>query len=210
MLIWRHILVACLALVAARANGQDDGFNLEDAFSDDEPTPKTQADEFDLSDAFDDDSNLPTEADEFDLSDALDDDSNLPTDDGEGFDLADALSDDHVASRDDNVEFDLNDALRDDATQSRDPDGFDLGAALNDHSVKKTGGDFDDSDLLHVVNGDYKPDKTVSKGQDPAGTSDQISDFLMTLLGGTSEHFQKICFKLMEMLKDLYNTPQEQ
>lgn len=186
----RSILFLGLAIIFVTTKGQDDGFNLEDAFNDDVPTAKPQADEFDLSDAFDDDPNLPTGADEFDLSDALDDDSNVPTDDGEGFDLADALSDDHVASRD--------------------PDGFDLGAAFNDHSVKKTGGDFDDSDLLHVVNGDYKPDKTGSKGQDPAGTSDQISDFLMTLLGGTSEHFQKICFKLMEMLKDLYNTPQEQ
>ncbi|XP_078259050.1 uncharacterized protein LOC144595421 [Rhinoraja longicauda] len=189
--------------------GADD-FDLSDAL-DDDPNVPTGADDFDLSDAFDDDPNAPIDDnDGFDLNDALQDDTTQPRDDNDGFDLNDALQDDTTQPRDDNVGFDLNDALQDDTTQPRDPDGFDLNDALNGHSVKKTGRNFDDSDLLGVVNGDYKPEKTGSKGQDPPAATDLISDFLMTLIGDTSENFKKICFSIMEMLNDLYNTPQEQ
>ncbi|XP_051882123.1 CD99 antigen-like protein 2 isoform X3 [Pristis pectinata] len=154
------------------------------------------------------------EADEFDLSDALSDDSYVPTDDNDGFDLNDALQDDTIQPRGKD-EFDLSDALKENPNGAPEADGFDLSDALDDSIKLTAGGEFDDSDLEYVKNSGYEPDKTNSKGQDPPGqqppeATDLFSDLLMTILGGTSEQFKKICFSLLEMLNDLYNTQQDQ
>ncbi|XP_062910666.1 CD99 antigen-like protein 2 isoform X2 [Mobula hypostoma] len=193
--------------------GQDDfGFNLEDALNEDPAKPQGQDDfGFNLEDALNEGPAKPQEASDFDLSDALDDDSHVPTgQDDFGFNLEDALNEDSAKPQGNDNGFDLNDALRDDTVKPPDADGFDLRDALDDNPVKQTGGDFDDSDLEHVKNSGYKPDKTKSKAQDSPAETDFFSKLLMTILDGTSEHFKKICFSLMEMLNDLYNSQQDE
>ncbi|XP_062910668.1 CD99 antigen-like protein 2 isoform X4 [Mobula hypostoma] len=209
----RSFLFAYLAFVVVRANGQDDfSFNLEDALNED-PSKPHEADEFDLSDAVGDDSHVPTGQDDFgfNLEDALNEDPAKPQgQDDFGFNLEDALNEDSAKPQGNDNGFDLNDALRDDTVKPPDADGFDLRDALDDNPVKQTGGDFDDSDLEHVKNSGYKPDKTKSKAQDSPAETDFFSKLLMTILDGTSEHFKKICFSLMEMLNDLYNSQQDE
>ncbi|XP_072118756.1 uncharacterized protein [Mobula birostris] len=178
----------------AKPQGQDDfGFNLEDALNVDPAKPQGQDDfGFNLEDALNEDPAKPQEASDFDLSDALGDDSHVPTgQDDFRFNLEDALDEDPAKPQGNDNGFDLNDALRDD-------------------TVKPPGGDFDDSDLEHVKNSGYKPDKTKSKAQDSPAETDLFSKLLMTILDGTSEHFKKICFSLMEMLNDLYNSQQDE
>ncbi|XP_078078652.1 uncharacterized protein LOC144499889 isoform X2 [Mustelus asterias] len=130
---------------------------------------------------------------------------------GDGFDLSDALKDDPAEPRDDIDGFDLNDALGEDSAKPRnDNDEFDLRDALRDDSSKPRTGTFDDSDLQHVVNSDYKPEKTNSKGQDPPTVIDLISDLVMSLIGGTSEQVKKVCFSLLEMFTEQYTNAKEQ
>ncbi|XP_060682855.1 CD99 antigen-like protein 2 isoform X2 [Hemiscyllium ocellatum] len=110
----------------------------------------------------------------------------------DGFDLSDALKDDPAKSWDDNDGFDLNDALKEDFTKP------------------KTGSSFDDSDLQDVVNGDYKPEKTKAKAQDPPTVIDIIIDLVMALIGGTSEQVKRLCYSLLEMFTEQYMNVQNQ
>ncbi|XP_043548322.1 CD99 antigen-like protein 2 isoform X2 [Chiloscyllium plagiosum] len=110
----------------------------------------------------------------------------------DGFDLSDALKDDPAKPWDDNDGFDLNDALKEDFTKP------------------KTGSSFDDSDLQDVVNGDYKPEKTKAKAQDPPTVIDIIIDLVMALIGGTSEQVKRLCYSLLEMFTEQYMNVQNQ
>ncbi|XP_038674458.1 CD99 antigen-like protein 2 isoform X4 [Scyliorhinus canicula] len=126
------------------------------------------------------------------------------------FDLNDALNDDTAEPRDHNDGFDLNDALKDHSTKrSGNDDGFDLRDALNDDPIKPAAGGFDDSDLQDVVNGDYKPDKTNSKGQDPRSAIDLVSELVVALIGGTTEQVKRLCFSLLDMFTDQYSNAKE-
>ncbi|XP_060682854.1 CD99 antigen-like protein 2 isoform X1 [Hemiscyllium ocellatum] len=129
----------------------------------------------------------------------------------DGFDLSDALKDDPAKSWDDNDGFDLNDALKEDFTKPKSNDEFDLSDALNDDPVKPAAGSsFDDSDLQDVVNGDYKPEKTKAKAQDPPTVIDIIIDLVMALIGGTSEQVKRLCYSLLEMFTEQYMNVQNQ
>ncbi|XP_067841821.1 CD99 antigen-like protein 2 isoform X2 [Heptranchias perlo] len=133
------------------------------------------------------------------------------TNEDDGFDLSDALEGEHTEPWDDHDGFDLNDALKDGPTKPlRNDDGFDLSEALNDDPIKPAGGDFSDSDLQDVVDGDYKADKTNSKGQDPPTPLDLISDLVMVVIGGTSEQIKRLCLSLLEMLTEQYSNAQDQ
>uniref|UniRef100_UPI00398F752A CD99 antigen-like protein 2 isoform X1 n=1 Tax=Pristiophorus japonicus TaxID=55135 RepID=UPI00398F752A len=212
MLILKSCLFVCLAFVFVSTNEDDHGFDLSDALKDDPTEPWDDGDGFDLNDALKDDPTKPPKDDHgFDLSDALKDDPTEPWDDGDG--------------------FDLNDALKDDPTKPpSSDDGFDLSEALNGDPIKPAGGDFDDSDLQDVINGDYKPEKTNCKGSpdktnskgkpdktnskdqvsDPPTAIDLVSDLVMALIGGTSEQIKRLCFSLLEMLTDQYTNAQDQ
>ncbi|XP_067889278.1 CD99 antigen-like protein 2 [Heterodontus francisci] len=181
MLLLRSFIFVCLAFVLVRTNEDDDGFDLSDALKEDPTEP------------WDD-------SDGFDLNDALKDDSTKPQTNDDGFDLSEALNDDPIKPADDSDGFDLNDALKDDSTKPQN----------NDDHIKPAGGDFDDSDLQDVVNGDYKPEKTNSKGQDPPTVIDLVSDLVMALIGGTSEQVKKLCFSLLEMFTEPYINTQDQ
>ncbi|XP_067841819.1 CD99 antigen-like protein 2 isoform X1 [Heptranchias perlo] len=151
------------------------------------------------------------EDDGFDLSDALEGEHTEPWDDHDGFDLNDALKDGPTKPLSDDDGFDLNDAFSDGPTKPlRNDDGFDLSEALNDDPIKPAGGDFSDSDLQDVVDGDYKADKTNSKGQDPPTPLDLISDLVMVVIGGTSEQIKRLCLSLLEMLTEQYSNAQDQ
>ncbi|XP_060682856.1 CD99 antigen-like protein 2 isoform X3 [Hemiscyllium ocellatum] len=107
--------------------------------------------------------------------------------------------------------FDLSDALKDDPAKSWGNDEFDLSDALNDDPVKPAAGSsFDDSDLQDVVNGDYKPEKTKAKAQDPPTVIDIIIDLVMALIGGTSEQVKRLCYSLLEMFTEQYMNVQNQ
>ncbi|GCB76101.1 hypothetical protein scyTo_0015427 [Scyliorhinus torazame] len=148
--------------------------------------------------------------DEFDLNDALNDDTTEPRDYNDGFDLNDALKD-HSTKRPSNDDgFDLSDALKDDLIKpAGNDDDFDLSDALNDDPLKPAAGGFDDSDLQDVVNGDYKPDKTNSKGQDPRTAIDLVSELVVALIGGTTEQVKRLCFSLLDMFTDQSSNAKE-
>ncbi|XP_069748125.1 CD99 antigen-like protein 2 isoform X2 [Narcine bancroftii] len=190
MLLLRSFLFACL-LCLVTAYGDSYEFDLSDALEDDATQPQGQ-DDFDLDQAFSENPHdAAGDSDGFDLNDALEDDATQPQGQDD-FDLNQAFSENPHDAADDSDGFDLNDALADDATQPQDTHhDFDLSDAFSEDTTQSPGADFDDSDLQYVIDNGYKPDKTNSKG-------------------GTSEQFKKICFSILEMLNDLYNTQQEQ